>query len=170
MKDTKQVKLLTYTIGIAALLSGWLAGQSIDRYVIQVPGFRHIDIIQWAEYTRHADLGNGLFLYPTEAVISFLLFIISFIIVIGSKQFNSLKVPSFLALFLSASGLFFTIFAAPIILGIKSMPNDPILLQQAFDTFHFWGGLRAIVQVLAFFPALWALGRVFGIDKTLAKS
>jgi hypothetical protein len=169
MNELRQIKFLTYSLSIAAMLSGWLAGQSIDRYVIEVPGFRHIDIIQWAEYSRHADLGNGLFLYPAEAVISFLLFVISFIIIFMSKQLNILKLPVSFALLLSAAGLFFTIFAAPIILSLKNMPNDALLLQQAFDRFHFWGGLRAIAQVLAFFPALWALGRVFGMNKELIR-
>ena len=166
MNNPGHNRFLIYALGVAAVFSGWLAGASIDRYIVQVPGFRHIDIVQWGEYSRHADLANGLVLYPAEAIIPFLLFIISFVIIIRSGQLNSLKVPVFLALLLSASGLFFTIFAAPIILGIKNMPNDPVLLQQAFDTFHFWGGLRAGVQVLAFFPALWALGLAFRMNKT----
>jgi len=166
MNNTRDARFLTYALGIAAIFSGWLAGGGIDRYLVQVPGFRHIDIIQWGEYSRHADLGNGLFLYPAEAIVPFILFIVSFIIVLMNKQLSRLKIPVSLALILSAAGLFFTVFAAPVMLGIKNMPNDPVLLQQAFDTFHFWGGLRAIVQVLAFFPALWAFGLVFRNDKT----
>lgn len=85
--------------------------------------------------------------------------------IIMNTHLMRLRLPVSLALILSAAGLFFTIFAAPIMLGIKNMPNDPALLQQAFDRFHFWGGLRAIVQVLAFFPALWAFGTVYEMNK-----
>ncbi len=166
MNKRRNVSFLTYVLGTVALFAGWLAGGSIDRYVVQVPAFRHLNIIQWGEYSRHADLGNGLFLYPAEAITPFLLLIISFIIVLMNKQLRSLKLPVSLALLLSTAGLFFTIFAAPVMLGIRTMPNDPVLLQQAFDKFHFWGGLRAIVQVLAFFPALWAFGRIYSINKT----
>ncbi len=163
--ELKHVRFLAYALGFAVLFSGWLAGGSLDRYIVQVPGFRHIDIISWGEYSRHADLANGLFLYPIEAVIPFILFIISFIMIIMNTHLMRLRLPVSLVLILSAAGLFFTIFAAPIMLGIRNMPNDPALLQQAFDRFQFWGGLRASVQVLAFFPALWAFGTVYEMNK-----
>ena len=159
--NPKSLKFLTIALTIAAIISGWLAGSSIDRYFVQFPAFMHINIINWAEYSRHADLVNGLYLYPPEAIIPFLLLLISCIIILMNKQLNSLRLPVLLALLLSATGLFFTIFAAPVMLSVRNMPNDPVLLQEAFDKFHYWSGFRGIVQVLAFFPALWAMVRAY---------
>src|SRR6185437_1220128 len=139
MDFTKHIKFLRYSLAISAVMSGWLAGVSIDRYIIQFPAFMHLNIMNWAEYSRHADLGNGIYVYPPEAIIPFLALLVSFIIILVSKKLNILLLPVSIALALSTAGLFFTIFAAPVMLGVRDMPNDPVLLQQAFDRFHFWG-------------------------------
>jgi hypothetical protein len=36
--------------------------------------------------------------------------------------------------------------------------TDPQALQGAFEAFYFWGGVRGVCQVLAFFAMLRALG------------
>ena len=156
--ETKQT-WLRILLPIACIISGILAGGNIDRYIVQVPAWHHVSILSWADYSRYADLGNGLFLYPFEAFGSFLPLLIASIIVINKK--NPASFPVLLATFFALLGLVFTIFAAPVMLSIKDMKNDPILLQRAFDTFHFWGTIRAVTQVLSFFACVWAMGKVF---------
>jgi hypothetical protein len=46
---------------LATGFGGLLAGASADRYLVQVPAWRHLDVMIWAEHSRHADLGNGRF-------------------------------------------------------------------------------------------------------------
>ena len=156
---TVQIKWLQFLLAIACIISGILAGGNIDRYIVQVPAWRQVSIISWAEYSRHADLGNGLFIYPFEAFGGFLPLAIASII----ARKNSAFLPVILATAFAFLGLVFTLFAAPVMLGIKDMKNDPVFLQQAFDRFHYWGSFRAVAQVLSFFACVWAMGKIFAL-------
>jgi hypothetical protein len=116
-----------------------------------------VSILNWAAYSRHADLGNGLFLYPLEAIGSFLLlFTASVIILFHKSLFKQVALPAHLAVVFAAIGLIFTFFAAPLMLSIRTIGNNEILLQKAFDKFQFWGMLRAIAQLLSFLACVWA--------------
>lgn len=152
---------LNFLMITGCFLSGLLAGGNVDRYVVQVPAWRQVNILNWAAYSRHADLGNGIFLYPFEAIGSFLMLFISSIIVLVNKPiFNHVAFPMHLATILSAIGLFFTLFAAPIMLSVGTMDNNVLQLQHAFDKFHFWGLFRALAQLLSFFASIFALQEI----------
>jgi len=148
IKINSRVRLL---ISLACLLSGLLAGENVFRYAMEVPGWRHIPIDQWGEYSLHADLGNGVFLLPFEAIVSALLLLIASVMIIRQKdKIQSMAWPVHAATLFALIGLVLTFFAAPYMLSVRSLGNDPVLLQQAFDHFHHWGFFRAIAQVLSF--------------------
>ena len=157
------IATLRILISIACLLSGLLAGENVFRYTLEVPGWRHIDIAQWGEYSRHADLGKGIFLWPFEAISAMLLLLASSIIVFRNKNLRTTGLPVYCATFFALAGLALTFFAAPYMLSVRTMGNDPQLLQRTFDHFHFWGLLRAIEQVLSFGCCVWAIGKVYSI-------
>jgi hypothetical protein len=160
MKQKKEVYWFNFLTAAACLFTGLLAGADVDRYIVQVPAWRHVSIINWSMYSRYADLRNGLFLYPFEAISSFLmLFSVSAIVVSHKSYFKQVAFPVYLATIFAALGLFFTIFAAPVMLGIRTIANNEIILQKAFDKFHFWGLLRAISQILSFFACIWVFTR-----------
>jgi hypothetical protein len=162
LRQIKQTTILRLKVLITAacLLSGLLAGGNIDRYLVQVPAWRHLDILNWREYSSHADLGNGLFVYPIEAIGGFLLLVASTITAFtsGLKQ---VVWPVCVATIFSTIGLIFTIFAAPIMLSLRTSGDDPVILRQLFDRFHYWGLLRAIAQLITFGSCIWASGKVF---------
>ena len=146
----------------ATIISGFLAGGNIDRYIVQVPAFGHIGILCWAQYSLHADLGNGIFLYPFETVVSFLLLVVALVIILSNRALlKPALLPIVFASVFAFFGLFFTAFAAPVMLGIGNISNDPVLLHKAFDRFHFWGMARAISQVLSFCACVFGMARVF---------
>ena len=158
--EQKTIGRLKLLVTAACVLSGLMAGGNIDRYLVQVPGWRHLNILYWKEYSLHTDLGNGLLVYPIEAIGSFLLLIASSIIVLTSGL-KSVTWPIYLATLFSAIGLVLTIFAAPIMLSLPTSANDPEIQQQLFNRFHFWGLLRAIAQIISFGTCVWAMGKVF---------
>ncbi len=168
--ETKQIPVkalmwLRFFITGACILSGWLTGGGIDRYIVQLPAWRHIDILTWAEFSRHADLGNGLFVYPFEGIGGLLLLIVSsFVLIIhrNNRILNSLSVPAYFATGFAVIGLILTLFAAPAMLSLRTIANDPTLLQNAFDRFYYWSLFRGIAQVLSFFGCIWAMARAFG--------
>ncbi len=147
---------------VACILSGLLAGENVFRYLIEVPGWRHIDITNWREYSRNADLKNGAFLFPFEGIVGILLFVFSSGIVIKNKdEFQAAALWIHLATVFALAGVILTFFAAPYMLSVRTMVNDPALLQAAFNQFHFWGFFRAIAQILSFFACVFAIGKVY---------
>lgn len=53
---------------LATLVGGLLAGLSLDRSLVALPAWRRLDVEAWAVFSRHADLGRGLVLYPVLGV------------------------------------------------------------------------------------------------------
>jgi hypothetical protein len=57
-------------------------------------------------------------------------------------------------------GLVTTAFAAPVMLSLPHLGENHATLQLAFERFHFWGLVRAVVQVLAFGASVWAMALI----------
>ncbi len=143
-------------IAAACVLTGLLAGGSVDRYLVQVPAWRHLSKLSWAAYTQYAEFGNGLYLYPFEILGSFILsFTITAIVLMHRHSFKYIALPVHLATIFATITLIFTFFSFPVMLSIQTMGNDEILVQHAFNKFHFWGLLRSISQLLSFFACVW---------------
>ena len=144
-------------LAFALLFSGLLAGIDVDRAIVAMPSWQIVGPTGWADFSRHADLGNGLFLYPAEAIVGALSALAAAI----GFQFerdapSSVKVLLYASVVLAIGGLLLTLEAAPIMLGIREV-SDAAALTRAFGEFQFWGNLRAICQVLAFIAQLAAL-------------
>src|SRR5215831_18834988 len=84
----KKSAVIHFLIAISCLLGGALAGSDIYRYIIEVPAWRHLSINEWEKYSEHADLGNGLVLFPVEAIGSAIPLIIASIISLRSTTFR----------------------------------------------------------------------------------
>ncbi len=111
---------------VATLFGAFLAGGNLDRIVVQMPAWRHEGSSEWAAYSRHADLGNGLYFYPPLA------FGGAFFSIGGLVAYSmdvtvpfAAFLPIILAIVLSISGLLFTIKAAPQMLKLRRSGNDP---------------------------------------------
>jgi hypothetical protein len=154
----KAINRIRVVMFAATIFSGSLAGATIDRFIVQFPAWRHLDIVTWAAYSRHADLGHGLFLYPFEAIGGFLL------LAGASMQLFLLPQPAkrfaiwvYAATLFAAMGLAFTFFAAPVMLSLRKTGSDPALLHDIFDRFYYFSFYRAVVQILAFFTCVAAV-------------
>ena len=148
---------------LTTAFSGFLAGASADRYLVQVPAWRHLDVMIWAEHSRHADMGNGRFWYP---LLAFATTGLSIVVAVEVRArvltAAGLVAPVYLAAAFSTVGLAVTILAAPNLLRLRH-PKDRPTTEHAFLMFHRWGVPRAALQIAAFpvnLWALWALARV----------
>src|SRR5439155_16845940 len=134
----------TVTYGLvtaAAVLDGFLAGGNVDRWFVQMPAWRRLDVRAWAAYSRHADLGNGLFLYPFEAIGGALTTVAAAIAFhFDANASRSAGLPIYLAVALVLGGLLMTLEAAPKMLSLRRIGDDPVALQGAFDGFNHWSG------------------------------
>jgi len=125
--------------------------------IVQRPALRRLGIETWVAYSRHADLGPGLFVYPPAAIGGAALGIAAAILFhLHDGVPRSAGAPLHLGAALAASGLLLTMKAAPIMLGLRRA-DDPAAWQRAYAGFYFWSAPRAVVQVLAFAANLWAL-------------
>jgi hypothetical protein len=150
------------------VLSGLLAGGNVDRAIVAMPAWEQVGAAAWAEFSRHADLGNGLVLYPLEAIGAFLLIVLTTVsLYLDRAAKASIMLPLCGAVVLAAAGLLCTLKAAPLMLSVGHL-GDPASLQQAFDGFRLWGNIRGVAQVLAFFATVWALAVVFGFRYRVA--
>jgi hypothetical protein len=151
----------------ATLIDGILASGNINRAFVDMPAWRHVGPLAWAAFSRHADLGRtAMILYPAEA---FSGAILSVAAVIAFRRTGSMprsaSVPVCAAALLLIGGLVVTIKAAPIMLSVHHLGNDPVALQRAFDGFEFWGGLRGIFQVLGYLANVWSLVAILTAEK-----
>jgi len=145
--------------GASVVLTGIIAGASLDRVVVQLPGFRQVGLQAWAAFSQQADLGNGLFWYPALGVGSTILCILAGIVFRRDKAApTSAAFPIYGAAVAAGLGLLATTQAAPHMLGLREIhPDDLPRLQEAFDGFVRWHLVRALLQLLAFVLSVWSL-------------
>jgi hypothetical protein len=65
--------------------------------------------------------------------------------------------PIYLSAVLVMGGLMATLKAAPIIMSLRRIGDDPAALKHAFNGFMQWGNVRGVFQVMAFLANIWAL-------------
>ena len=156
MRSQWPVRLLL----IATALSGLLAGGNFVRTFIEMPAWHRTGSMAWAAFSRNADLGNGLLLYPALAIGGALFTIAAAVAVRREPWAKPAASPLGFAVVLVVAGLALTGFAAPQMLSLRTLGDDAAAVQRAFDAFRFWGNLRGAAQVLAFGADLWALARL----------
>jgi hypothetical protein len=157
-KKIARAKLL---VTFACFIGGLLAGGNVYRYLIEVPAWRYLNMADWGTYSRHADLGNGIFLFSFEAITSTLLLCIASVLVLRNHElFRPTNIWLHVSTLFALAGIALTFFAAPYMLNVRTMTDNPELLQQVFEHFHFWGMLRAIAQVLSFFSSVMAIRKI----------
>src|SRR5690348_14970760 len=117
------------TLVAATFVGGLLAGGNVDRAIVAMPAWQQVGVSSWADFSRHADLGNGLVLYPLEAIGGALL-LLSAIICFRFERigFERARVPLLAALALSLGGLALTLKAAPVMLGIEHTAGSAELM------------------------------------------
>jgi hypothetical protein len=143
----------------ATVLHGFLAGGNVERALVHMPAWRKLGPRAWAAFSRQADLGRGLLLYPLEAIPGAALAVGAAV----AFQFDpaaarAAALPLYLGAALALGGLLATTQAAPRMLSLRRLGAEDLpALQRAFDGFEFWGNIRAGLQVLAFLANVWAL-------------
>jgi hypothetical protein len=162
--------LTRYLLATAALFGGLLAGLNVDRAIVAMPAWQHVGAEAWADFSRHADLGNGLFLYPLEAIASFALTLSAALCFHFDRRApRGAALPLYGAVVLAAGGLVLTAKAAPIMLSIRETA-DLQVLNDAFQGFYFWGNVRGLLQVLCFVAQLRALVALQGRRRDLPRA
>jgi len=111
----------------------------VDRVIVGGPAWRQLGTASWIEYSRLADLGAGLFVYPIEGIGATLLILAAAVSnYLDGNNRRAVAIPLYCAVALSAAGLLLTLKAAPIMLSLARAQPD-VAIQHAFDEFFLWG-------------------------------
>ena len=153
------MKLVVLLIVSATVANGLLAGGDVDRWLVGMPAWQSVGVVGWANYSRLADLGNGLVLYPILAIGGTLLSLAAVVVFIRqSKHERIVAIALFAAAAFAVAGLLITFKAAPFMLSLRHIGDEDVTsLEHAFDGFALWGGVRTGLQSLAFGANLWSL-------------
>jgi len=148
--------VLVLTI-LATVFSSFLAGASLDGSLVKLPSRRRISNMAYATFARGNDLGNGKIVYPVWGISAALLVFVTTIAAYIEKLPTGQVLPLTIASFTSIVWLFATSRAAPVMLGLKTTPDDEAILKSKLDQFERWHAVRMVFQVLTAFLLLWAL-------------
>lgn len=117
-------KITRVLIVFSVFLTGIMAGLNFDRYTVQVPAWRNLPVESWVAYSRFADLGNGIVLYPVLGFGTMILTVVAAISYFTDKKAGKKSaVRVMAAAIFAALGMIFTIYAAPQMLSQRSTDN-----------------------------------------------
>jgi hypothetical protein len=151
------MSLLLILIVVATAGNGLLAGLSYEVALVKLPTRLRIGAVAYAAFARGNDLGNGIWVYPSTAIVAALLAIAATIMAYFERDSVALLSPLSLATILTIGHFLATMRAAPIMLRVSKTPDDDALLSPLLDRFARWHAVRATLQALTFFVLLWAV-------------
>jgi hypothetical protein len=141
----------------ATVMTGLLAGASLDKSVVQLPARHRMGVVKFAAFSRANDLGNGLIAYPVLGLGSALLTIAAAFVVYWQGASLTEGWSFYVSAFLTLLHTFSTTRAAPHMLSLRQSVNDEKTLTLIFNRFEKWHTLRAVLQALNFITLVWAL-------------
>jgi hypothetical protein len=152
MRSTPTRGLVIATIVVAGLAS------PLDRVVVGIPAWQDLGAEAWAAYSRHADLGAGLIVYPIAGIG---LAVLAIAAAISYRADRGTSPAARLLIYMAAIGaigvMATTAVAAPIMLSVPDL-GDPAALTDAFDRFSLWGlQVRGAFWALVFLTSVGAL-------------
>jgi hypothetical protein len=141
----------------ATLLTGLLAGVSLDKAIVQLPARHRMGVDKFAAFSRANDLGNGLIAYSVLGIGSTILTITAAVAAYWSGTLLTNAWILYVSALLTLLHTFSTTQAAPNMLSLRQSTHDEDALRLIFNRFEKWHAVRAVLQALNFIALIWAL-------------
>ena len=151
------INLTLILILAATIVTGLLAGASLDKAVVQLPARHRMGVREFATFSRANDLGNGLIAYPVLGISAALLTIAAALVVFLQHTPFQHAWPLYLSALLALLHSVTTSRAAPNMLSLRDPTLDEAILIETLNRFATWHTLRAILQILNFMILVWAI-------------
>ena len=148
---------LFWLVVTAVVVHGLIAGISFDVATVKLPTRKRIGVIAYAQFARGNDLGNGVLVYPTIAILALLLVAGATLAAHLTHRSDAVMFPLFAACGGTIAHFLCTALAAPNMLSLRSVSNDEAFLARKLDAFATWHGYRTLFQFLTFVALVWAL-------------
>jgi cytochrome c biogenesis factor len=148
----------------ATILGGLLAGVAVDKSMVQLPSWRQIGLVPWAEFTRTADLGRGLIFYPAQGIGALLCSVVAAVVFgVNRTEPREAAIPIYGAAGLAILAFIVTRYViAPDTLSVGNVDDNAAALQIIFDRLQPWWTGKASLHALTFFANVWALVALAG--------
>jgi hypothetical protein len=143
---------------IASLAAnGLLTGATLDQAIKQLPARRRIGVVAYSDYSRAADLGNGLIWYPVIGVGTAVLSVVAGAIGLADHA-SGVRTAALIALIAgSIAHMGSTALAAPTNISQRRAIGDEVALERIFDRFARLNAVRAALMVATLGIAIWAV-------------
>lgn len=151
------MSVVFWLIVVAVIVHGLIAGISFDVATVKLPTRKRIGAVAYAQFARGNDLGNGIVVYPTVAILALTLIASATSTAYFMHAPRSIMVPLLAACAGTIAHSLCTAKAAPTMLSLRRTPDDDLLLAGKLDTFATWHAYRAVFQFLTFVALVWAL-------------
>ena len=152
----------------AVLFGGLLAGVTANRALVQLPAWKRIGLVPWANFTGAENLGLASIFYPVLGLAALLFTVaaaIAFRFDRGARRPG--RVPLYSAAVLALAWAAITRFVlVPAMSHVSAAANNTAELQQLFMTVARWSGVNDALHVLTFGLSLWGLAELFSYRKT----
>ena len=158
MASNKTAAGMLCLIVLATVIDGLLSGGNVDRAIVAMPAWRQVGPLGWADFSRHADLGNGQFFYPAMAIGGTIISVAAAVLLKWTGRPYRDTAPIVIAAGLMVAALPISFKAAPYMVSLHHISNnDGPGLMRAFLGFEYWGRLQGSFHVAAFCANLWSL-------------
>jgi hypothetical protein len=151
----------TYRVVFACVVTALVmavVGDDLNRTLVEMPAWRVVGPQAWAAFSRHADLGAGHTIYPILGIGGMLLSVAAAIVFhFSPRRPLAAAIPIYGWACANIGVMVLTIFAAPIMLNVPGLGDDPVALARVFAGFAYWDGIRAVVGTVGDCAAIWAL-------------
>ena len=151
------MNMLFWLVVTAVVLHGLVAGISFDVATVKLPTRKRIGVIAYARFARGNDMGNGIVVYPTVAILALLLVAAATLTAYFTHIQETAMLPLFAACVGTIANFLCTAKAAPNMLSLRNAADDEPFLASKLDAFATWHGYRALFQFLTFVALVWAL-------------
>lgn len=143
----------------AALFGGLLAGVTVNRALVQLPAWRRIGVVAWADFTRAENTGIGTIFYPALGLVALLLTIgtaVAFRFDRDKRGARSLPIYASAVLAITWA-LVTRVVLVPTMFALKTAGDNAVELQQVFLRVARGSAVNDVLHVVTFALSLWAL-------------
>ena len=151
------MNVLTWLLATAVVVHGLVAGISFDVAAVKLPTRKRIGVIAYARFSRGNDMGNGIVVYPTIAILALLLIAATTVMAYFMDAEEAILLPIVGACVGTIAHFVCTAKAAPNILSLRNAADDEVFLASKLNAFATWHAYRALFQFLTFVALVWAV-------------
>lgn len=141
----------------AVLVNGLLVGASMDQSIKQLPARHRIGVVAYSEYSKAADLRNGVVFYGALGIGGALIAIAAAVVGIINQSGGQVTTALWVVIVLTLAHSAVTSRAAPTNFKQRNAGEDEERLTAVFGSFVKLQTIRVSLQFLTLLALIWGL-------------